>query len=324
MILEIVMPHYNEPWSIVRPYFDMLRCQRGVDFSQFTVHIVHDGTQEFPQSYFYDMPFNVRQSVIKHSGVSAARNYGLDHADAKWITFCDCDDTFSNVYALKIVFDVLDTEDYDLLWNAFIIENNVGGKLFLHPNEKFNMIWTHNKYYRLDFLKRIGLHFNENLHFSEDSAFNAVVNCEIDQDRIGTIKSPFPMYVWSWRAGSATINPQNRMRNIEGHFDRNCYVLEEFRKRDLPDTIPMVGRTLTDAYFQTTRKDIVEDTGPLMKRIAEFYKKEKQNFEKISKEDFVKVYHASEKEVTDSGLINPNRPIFDDWLEELMERGEET
>ena len=126
MLLEIIVPHYNEPWSVVRPFFEMLRCQRCADFDSFTVHIVHDGTEAFPESNFSEMPFKVRQSVIQHGGVSAARNYGLEHSEAEWICFCDCDDTFVSIYALHEVMNVLPAEGYDLLWCRMIAEDYVG------------------------------------------------------------------------------------------------------------------------------------------------------------------------------------------------------
>lgn len=320
--LEIIMPHYQEPWSIVRPYFDMIRNQRGVDFSRLTLRIVHDGTEPFPDEYFADMPFPVIQSKRKHAGVSAARNFGMDMAKADWITFCDCDDMFSTVYALKFVFDVLDTESYDLLWNEFIMESpDTQGNLVLQINKKFNMVWTHNKYYRLDFLRKTGIRFNEELYMSEDSAFNCLLNLELDHKRVGHIKSPVPLYVWNYNTQSVTLKEENKLRNMIGHFKRNVYVFEEFRKRRYEDTALMAGRTMTDAYVNLTRHDLPEGWETMRKQVAEFARENVDILINLSEEGYDRVLKASETEATAGKFLNAERPEFMAWLKEILETG---
>lgn len=315
--LDIIMPRYNEPWEMVMPYFDMLRCQKGIDFSQVRVLLIHDGTEKFPDECFRDMPCEIVQHEMKHGGVSAARNCGLELATAKWVMFCDCDDTFSGIYALKFAFDVLGTEDFDLLWGGFYTENLVKGKLFLTENANYNNVWIHNKYYRRSFLNENGLRFCERLYFCEDSAFNALVSVTIGKGRTGQIKSPMPMYTWCWRENSATTDPKNKLRNIEGHFDRNLYVLEEFRKRKFIDADLMVGRTLTDAYVNLTRTDYDDDKEPVMKRVREFLLNEKDAIGRIDEDGWKRVMEASVREAKNGGVLNPERPTFTDWINEL-------
>lgn len=320
MKLEIIMPHYDEPWSVAKPFFDMLCCQKGIDFNEICVRIIHDGTEPFEERLFTDMPFNVLQSRIEHGGVSAARNYGIYVANTKWVCFCDCDDTFSSIYSLKFVFDVLDTDNYDLLWNPFYIENIANGEFMLTERREFNLIWIHNKYYRLDFLKKIGAKFNEDLYFCEDSAFNAVINLDIDPARIGTIKSPMPLYVWCWRKDSATTNKDSVERNIIGHFERNCYVYDEFRKRNHEDADAMAVRTITDAYIYFNRTDYKCENKELERRVYEFYAENKEACAKVPLDVLGKVMAASEKEAKQSGFLNDNRPPIDVWLKGLEEK----
>ena len=44
MLLDIIVPHYKEPWEVGRPLFEMLALQRGVSFSDFRVILVNDGS----------------------------------------------------------------------------------------------------------------------------------------------------------------------------------------------------------------------------------------------------------------------------------------
>ena len=322
MMLEIIMPHYNEDWNIVRPFFDMLACQKGIDFSQLRVHIVHDGVKPFSQKHFQNIPCEVIQTRIPHGGVSAARNYGIDHADAKWITFCDCDDTFSTNYALKFVFDVLMTDNYDVLWNEFIMESYDENKqLQLQINKKFNLVWLHNKYYRLDFIRKSFLRFNENLYMSEDSAFNAIMNLVVDKNRIGHIKSNVPLYVWCFREGSVTLDPSRLLKNMIGHFDRNVYVLSEFRERDYPDADLMVGRTLTDAYVNLTRTDLPDGWEEFEQMVREFARENMDSMKRVLEDDMKRVLAASEKEALGGRFLNPNRPTFREWMDKVVNEG---
>ena len=99
--LDIIMPHYKEPWDTVKKFFAMLELQRGIDFHSFRVLIVNDGKENaFPLNQFSSFPYEVLQISITHAGVSAARNAGLLASEAEWVMFCDCDDMFAHPYAL--------------------------------------------------------------------------------------------------------------------------------------------------------------------------------------------------------------------------------
>lgn len=315
--LEIIMPHYNEDWSIVRPFFDMLSCQRQVDFSQLRVHLIHDGSDLFPKKYFANVPCTVVQTKLPHKGVSAARNYGIDHADAKWVCFCDCDDTYANVYSLRFIFEVLGTETRDILWGGFVMESPGPSGIELTPHDRYDTVWIHNKYYRLDFLKDNHLYFCEDLYMSEDSAFNAIANITTTPKRIGHIKAPMPLYVWSYREGSITLDPKRQLQNMEGHFDRNVYVLEKFREYIHPDADLQAGRTLTDAYTNLTRSDLPEGWEHLRDRVREFILKEANVLNRIKPADLERILEASEKEAQGGGYLNPYRLDFRDWVRSI-------
>jgi len=317
-MLDIVMPRYNEPWETGRAYFDMLACQKGIDFGKIRVILVHDGTEPFPEETFSSYPYRVEQYRIDHAGVSAARNYGMSLADAEWITFCDFDDKFSSVYSLKFVFDVLGTDKFDLLWGPFFVENKAkDGGFVLTQNDKFNLVWIHNKYYRLSFLWEHDLKFNEDLYFCEDSAFNAMVNIHIEKERIGTIKSLMPLYVWSYRDGSATTDKALTLKNMIGHFYRNKYVTEKFREIGHEDADAMAARTLTDTYCAITRKDVPEGSGELEDLIRGFYREHREGLKTVDSETWRKVMKASMKEAKGCGFLNPERPVFGEWLKRI-------
>ena len=261
MTLDIIVPHYDEPWEEGKKLFDMLALQRDIDFSDFRVILVDDGGEHdvFPDVIRQKYPFEVTGVQIPHGGVSAARNAGMDHSGAKWILFHDFDDMFTSVYALRGIFDVLGTEDYDLLWTPFYVEVNEARKR--QTKEEMNLVFIHGKIFRRDFLVNHGIRFCEELYFSEDTAFCAVVDMEIDHERIGKIKSEIVPYVWTFRPGSITTDPGKGYANAVGLFRRQTYVAEEARKRgDMEHFRGYVARAACDAYVTICRTDRDWDT----------------------------------------------------------------
>lgn len=247
-MLDIIVPHYNEPFETGKKFFDMLSCQRGVDFSTFRVILVHDGVAKFRKQLFRDYPYEVIQYEIQHGGVSAARNYGLDMAKDRWVQFCDFDDMYATAYALRGILDHMD-RDVDYMWTPFIMEG------MDRPVEidRDNATFIHGKFFRREWLNEMNLRFPEGIHYSEDSAFSTLVNELAKPHRRGKIKTSFPAYIWCNRPDSVSMNPANDAKNLTGFLDRNFYVVEEFIRRGIPHQ-PMVGRMYADAYWAFHRK----------------------------------------------------------------------
>ena len=311
MLLDIIVPHYNEPWEVMKPFIDMIQNQKGIDFDEFRVTIVHDGADLFPDGYL-EGPANIRQVWKPNAGVSSARNTGLIMSDAKWVNFSDCDDCYSSVFSLYILFATLrGNDDFDLLWSPFWMIKGNDLKIF----NTYNSIFIHIKYYRRSFLMEKGLRFCEKLYMSEDSAFNAVV--ESRAPRIGTINVDAPLYAWCRRKGSITMSPERWIKNAEGHFDRNLYVLEECRLSERAHPDLMTARTLTDAYAMINIPGIREDPTAFVKRVAEFYHKNKGLFKMVAEENLARILHISDLEAGTNEKIRSERPALQDWLDEI-------
>lgn len=316
MLLDIIVPHYNEPWEVVKPFVDMINNQKGIDFNEFRVLIIHDGVEKFPEKYL-EGPARIFQFEKEQAGVSAARNYGIDISDAKWVNFSDCDDCYSSVFALYLLFPVLRADEaYDIFWSPFwmIIGNTL--KVF----NEYQSVFVHNKYYRRSFLNEKDIRFCERLYMSEDSAFNAVVEKRINKDRVGKIQVHEPVYSWCRRPGSITMTPERYIHNMEGHFERNLYVLEECSKYVDGRADLMMVRTLADVYAQGSLPWIPGDPEPLLKKAAEFYKLHKITVQDVSEEDLKRIMNVSDLEAGTTDEIREKRPSFWDWLDEIEEK----
>lgn len=282
MMLDIIVTHYNEPWPICKPFFDMLACQRGVDFDEFRVILVHDGTPRFPEEYFGCYPYNVMQLDKPHGGVSEARNFGLSVSHATWVQFADCDDTYTGIYSLRAVMSHMD-RDVDYMWSPFWVEYMRNGELTARVQEA-NIVWIHAKYFRRKWLIENKIVFPVGIHYSEDSAFGAVVNELIKPERSGKIKTDVPIYVWAYRGDSVSLNPANEEKNVTGFIDRNVYVVEEFKRRGISH-IGMVARMFADAYWTFHQVD-----HKFPEQEKRFIKLAKPYYEDFRKNDTVYVY----------------------------------
>lgn len=313
MLLDIIVPHYDEPWEIGKPLFDMLAMQRGVDFEDLRVILVNDGDQEdvYPIVARQKYPYTVDGIVMPHGGVSAARNRGIDHSDARWVMFCDFDDTFTSVYSLRTIFDALDTEDHDLLWVPFYVELDRTQKR--QVRKAFNLIFTHGKIYRRSFLNLHQLRFEESLYFSEDAAFNRVIDMEIDPKRIGEIRSEIVPYVWAYRQGSVTTDPTRIFSNGVGLFRRQVYVANEHLKRGQQEAHDeLVIRAMCDAYVVLNRTDLDCDREEFTQEVWAFWEKNRNASVRVGL--YSEALAAAMQEAGISRKLLPERLDFAGWL----------
>jgi glycosyltransferase involved in cell wall biosynthesis len=307
MLLDIIVAHYTEPWETGRKLFWMIDLQRGVDFGQFRVLVVNDGGHRLPEEELARLSYKVEQIDIGHGGISKARNTGIERARAPFVMFCDFDDTFTNIYALRDIISLLPC-DFDMLWSQLLVEDYLDGKemLYMTP-ERQRFVFVHGKVYRRDFLLEQNLRFDEGMTFQEDSQFNAVITARTDFRRIGGIKAQSPPYVWIRRQNSVT----NSGRDDEArywHFRRNLNVTDENRA-DPDRHRGMVTRTVYDTYYMIHGAH----TGLQMKKriLMEFIPwiaKRKELFGDVEDGILRQIIDVSRTELLDPGERVPDDP----------------
>lgn len=291
-MLDIVITHYKEDYSIGEKLFQIIGLQRCIDFEQIRVMVINDGGQRLPDEKLNALPYPVEQIDIPHGGVSKARNAGIDNATGKWLMFCDFDDSFASIFSLREIMNVLGTDDYDMLWSRILAEDYVDGKQLLYfVPDKQRFVFCHGKVYRTDFLRESGIRFREELVFNEDSCFNAEIIAHTDHKRIGEITSRMPIYSWVRRQNSVT-NSGREDEASYGHFRRNMIVTGEYEKSGDPRYFGMVTRTAYDAYYmvlgrrnsmQMRRRMLDEFTPWIAERLDAFGKVDEKMLDEIRK-----------------------------------------
>ena len=338
-LLDIVVTHYNEPWEIGKPFFDMLDLQRNVDFQQIRVFLVHDGSEAFPEEYFSGRPYPVKQICIPHGGVSAARNAGIRAADAEWISFSDFDDHYFSTLSLQMVMNALAKgKDYDMLSAEFIEEDKLKeGGLEYHPVGKDDMIFIHAKYYRLDVIRQHRIWFDESMDYNEDGYFNAVVYTYCHPNRRGAISTAYPVYVWCYRPNSATSASGTRWRASLGLYWRNRKITDVFEERMPHEQYCQISaRTIVDAYYIFHYLYAEESPGyqELLQDFHEFYRKHRPLMDEVSHDIMREIRkvtrneHETDIKLQERYLFNkvdlkPDMPSFWNWIDKMDEKMKE-
>ena len=290
----------------------MLSLQRAVDWSQIRITLVHDGTEPFPEEYFSEYPFGVVQVSIPHGGIAAARNWCLDHSDAKWIKWNDFDDMLAGAFSLQNIMNVLNNDKYDLLWFDLLCDDH--GKVY--NRDQRDPVFVHNKIFRRKFLKDKGIRFNEKLTWCEDSAFMALIEMDINHQRIGKIRTAQPIYVYIVRDGSLCNRPEIKFKNLQSFFDRHCYVADAFLARNMTDQYnTMCVRVMADSYYTLVKAPgINEDTSEFEARVWAWFAEHREPFWDCRKKMFEMVMKAVNRERNDGGEITATE--FINWIKE--------
>lgn len=186
MFFSIIIPIYNAEK-------DINRCLESVynqTFKDFEVIMVNDGSTDLsPQicKAFSNKDERFIYLEQNNSGVSVARNRGIEHARGTYIVFLDSDDEYLKDYLQSFYEMILSYPNQMNYWCGFDIcteskkESNcfcknekissVSREIIMTLHEKWlvSMLW--NKAFRADIIKRFNLRMKEELSLGEDLLF---------------------------------------------------------------------------------------------------------------------------------------------------------
>lgn len=281
--LDIVVPHYQEPWQTGKKFFDMLGLQRGVDFKDIRVLLVQDGAEgRLMDSCLNGYPYEIKRVTIQHAGVSAARNAGMLAATAPWLAFCDFDDMYSSALSLKVALEALrkaEGEGLVYLWNRFMEEASRPDGQYAVYKHDWDATFMHGRFYWRQFLLDNGLRFNTDLSFGEDQDFNTVAQILAGNQRVGEIKEP--IYLWCENENSVTRREKDRTVFYEKMLKHRFATVDELWRRGIENEyLGAVARTAIDSYYemnaQPPRENVIKCEGQFadwwMDHRADFYR----------------------------------------------------
>jgi glycosyltransferase involved in cell wall biosynthesis len=206
--ISIVIPVYNTGKAAVKLVLSIIKGP----YKNLEILIIDDGSTDDSYLYIkefvrqYSLKFNGKNSPSiklfhqENSGVSAARNLGIEKSTGKLIAFTDSDDKVDKTFYQKlhdtiVKYDGLNSKDLKVgLVVSGVRYERLGTKhkknIYLkevklrQPDEDFydfvlRLMYTDgrlyavsNKLYRNDIIKHFDLHFDETMSFAEDVKFN--------------------------------------------------------------------------------------------------------------------------------------------------------
>lgn len=176
--LSIIIPVYN-----VEKY--LKKCLDSVldqDISNYEIIVVNDGSKDNCQNiideYQAKYPTLIKSYIKENGGLSSARNYGIERASGKYISFIDSDDYVEKNHYKKML-DLAIEEESDLVATDFeyVWENNEKEPIYKNGIEKVNSnlkkcmflspLFSWNKMYRRELFNELKCRYPEGLWYED-------------------------------------------------------------------------------------------------------------------------------------------------------------
>ena len=190
-LISFIVPVYNCENYIERCINSILNQE----YNNIEVIIIDDGSTDQSKKIvdnFEKIDKRIKVIHQQNSGVSVARNVGIDKANGKFITFIDSDDFIENNYASYLL-GLIDGNDIQISTTNAINKffgkeekkkdpNFIDSKRYISRDEAietllyYNIdVYPFNKLFNKDFLNKYSLRFNNSLSYGED--FEFILKC---------------------------------------------------------------------------------------------------------------------------------------------------
>lgn len=321
--LQLIIPQYDETEDVVSTMFKSIEIQQSIDFDEIGVIVVNDGSDKFLSDEFISsFPYDIQYLKKEHEGVSAARNYGLDHATADYVMFCDADDMFINACGMYIIFREMGINNgFNAMSSVFIEESKdpkTGEHVYL--NHTMDSTFVHGKIYNRKYLLDRNIRFNDKLTIHEDSYFNCLA-----QRLAGEVKyCQQPFYLWRWRDASVCRHdPKYLFKTYINMLDSSTALIHEFMSRAYSDDAQFYATsTIFDAYFMMNKDEWLnqenqEYRNSTERRFKDYYLEFKILYDLIPKETKTQIIVGIKNRFFSEGLLMETI-TFDDWINHIL------
>lgn len=223
--IAIIIPAFNAH-NTIKKTLSSIAMQDNIDEIETIIvdDCSHIGYDEIATKFAHMMKIKIVK-MTKNGGPGAARQVGIDHSEAPFLTCIDADDCFLGCDAINTLKLTMINKDQDCVYGQFL-EQNENLDLVVH---ELHMVWVFGKMYRRSFLERFNIRFNTSLS-NEDTGFNSLIRgCTT---RIWYI--PKPVYIWRFKENSITRINQGMYgfdSGYKGYIDNMIWQLKELNKR---------------------------------------------------------------------------------------------
>lgn len=329
--LDIIVTHRDEPWNVGKAFFDMIQYQRCVSSDTFTVTLVQDPAGTFLpwEILFEEYSYDVNVITADAEGTANARNAGMKATKSQWIMFCDFDDMFNDLCALKMIVDNFPVDDYNMIWGKYITEEKWnGGSVYINKIETPSIHTTDCKFYRRAFLEENNIQFNPNVQYHYEYMFNSLVLNYTPEFMIVTFDVPTFFYCKTFNDNGFSHSLNGLLNTISTRFDRHVELAKIFQRRGDDNAYRrQIALAVCNEYFRVYDPDREEPT-PSSPEFLSFYRKNRKYLDTFSKTELEIIKDEAEHEIMNSIQTIYNNFLreyyivndaisFDDWLRSL-------
>lgn len=224
-MIDLIIPCYNAHDTIERTL-----CSVYMQTICKDIHIILvDDNSDKPYDYLKDKFNDLDLEIIrldKNYGSGCTRRIGMKKGNNEYIMFMDADDTFTNSFAVRRLYDFIKDNEYDCVTSNFL-EDLGNGKFIKHEQDS---IWVFGKIYKREFLEKNSIYFNDT-RANEDTGFNTICffvgNWGYLNDNT---------YIWHYKEDSITRRDGGiyRFTGIKGYLDNMEWAIQEIRRIGVP------------------------------------------------------------------------------------------
>jgi len=332
-ILEIVVTHYDEPWELGKPFFDMIQNQRLADLNTVRVTVVQDEKEStLPWEELlkpYSFPVSVL-TVPEHKGTAHSRNVAISKSNAEWIMFFNFDDRFADVCSLSMILDQFPTDEADLIWCKIVKEQKwYTGTVYMNCVDGVSFADTDGKLYRTKFLQDNHLYFQVLSKYYYDHAFNSTVLATTDPWRIAKLTTNFYPVYKTYRPDSLRHTREAQYEMMHTVFERDCMIADILKIRGFDfEYKRTMAKAICGQYYALYDPDTQEKKLEFPHNFVHYYREHQAEFKSISHTDLATIRSECEIETFNAiqtyynehkqeyYLLNDDI-AFDKWLARL-------
>ena len=185
--VSVIMPVYNNA-----PYVqEAINSILNQTYTDFEFIIIDDGSTDNTLKIINEnttkAPIDIEIFKNKNSGVSSARNIGLEKCKTRYVAFLDADDRYHPMF-VETTLNILNTNIYDTVASRYYFTDSINTKFdeLLKVKREFKSKWeflqlyTHKRIERVSFcnfvynseiIKNNGIIFDEHIKYGEDTLF---------------------------------------------------------------------------------------------------------------------------------------------------------
>lgn len=280
--IGIIIPFYQEKFSMIKPNIDMLNNQLGINRDDVKVYFVNDGVDNeaiekelndecclrFDYEFYY---------MDDNEGPGVCRQYGIDISkDCEYLLFIDSDDMISSPITIRAYLDNIKVNNKpDVIVSKFIEEIFVDDKM-VYLNHDYDWTWMFAKCYKRSFLEYYNIRFHKDLRIHEDSYFNSIVAA-----RTNNIVY-LDMFNYIWKYNDNTITRSNNglytYSGVATFFDSIRLSFEEIEKFNKDALYSKVVQIVYYGYYDLIKPEWNDD------KLKEYHKAGLKSYAKLIKQ----------------------------------------